>query len=268
VTGSRSEWLPFHQVARVCIPEGYEAKAHLVPKERQRGSTGVEVDLEDVVREVVHYRDVMDLNLRVLRDGMFHVVYPDPEMRSCQWVYEESDRVVADSSSEVEFRPGHDPVNHWWFGWGLSLVERGPFPWTTWMQDEVQSLAPEGAANDKYQTRLKIRMLGEAMEDFRKNGISRYFAGHKDSHMHNLWRHRVRFRIAMNGTANPRESRSASVPVGFESVPMETDMMSDEDIGVGLLYSESAFEKISWPHIPKPISGDLRVTLEETGGGA
>jgi hypothetical protein len=49
---------------------------------------------------------------------------------------------------------------------------------------------------------------------------------------------------------------------------METDMMSDEDIGVGLLYSESAFEKISWPHIPKPINGDLRVTLEETGGGA
>ena len=262
VTGSRSEWLPYAPVARVCIPAGYEPTAMVVPKERRRGSQGVEVDLEDVVREVVYYEDVMDLNLNVLGDGIFNVVYPDPEMRGCQWVYEEADRVVADKNGEVEFKGGHDPVNHWWFGWGLSLVERGPFAWTAWMCDEVKSLAREGASNDKYGTLLKIELLGDAMEDFRKNGIARYFFGHKDKHVHNLWRDRIRFRIAMNGTANPRNSRVSSIPVGFETVPMEKDMMAEADTGTGILYNEARWEFFGWPNISKSIQGDLKVYLE------
>lgn len=262
VTGSRSEWLPFAPVARVCIPQGYEPTARLVPKARSRGSRGIEVPLEDVVREVVYYKDVMDLNLRVLKHGMFNVVYPDPEMRGCQWVYDESDRVVADGRDEVKFS-ADDPVDHWWFGWGLSLVERGPWAWTAWICDEVQSLAPQGAANDKYLTRLKIRMLGEAMEDFRKNGIARYFAGHKDKHMHDLWRDRIGFRIHMNGTANPTKGRSSSHPVGFGTVPMQQDMMSDADIGEAVIYDESEFEKVSWPNIEKPVHGDLKVYLDK-----
>lgn len=261
VTGSRSEWLPFHRVARVCIPKGFRATARVVPKEKDRSTMGKEVPLEDVVREVVYYSDVMDLNLNKIQDGMFHVVFPDPEMRGCQWVYEESDRVVASRTDEVEFRGGHDPVDHWWFGWGLSLVERGPFPWTVWMCDEVQSFAPEEAANDKYGTRLKVKLLGEAMEDMRKNGIARYFAGHKDKHLHNLIRDRIRWRICTNGTANPRESRSSSIPVGFESVPMNSKLTVDMDIGEALLYNEAHFEAINWPEISKPISGDLKVFL-------
>jgi hypothetical protein len=264
VTGSRSEWLPFAPVARVCIPEGYDVTARFVPKERSRGTMGTEVPLEDVVREVVTYRDVMDLNLRVLQDGMFNVVYPDPQLRGCQWVYEESDRVVADSREEISFDQD-DPTNHWWFGWGLSLVERGPFPWTAWMCDEVQSLAPEGAANDKYQTRLKIKMLGEAMEDFRKNGIARYFAGHLDKHMHSLWRDRILFRICMSRTKNPVSSNQSSIPVGFETVPMNHDLMSEAKIGEGLIYSQTRFDYVSWPEIPKPINGDLKVYLEPNG---
>jgi len=267
VTGSRSEWLPYAEVARLCIPEGYEPRAKLVPKERTRGSHGVEVDLEDVVREVVYYKDIMDLNLRVLQDGQFNVVYPDPEMRGAQWLYEESDRVVAGRTSELEFS-SDDPVDHWWFGWGLSLVERGPWAWTAWFCDEVKSLAPEGAANDKYHTRLKIELLGEVMEDFRKNGIARYFFGHKDKHLHSLIRDRIRFRIAMNGTANPRKTRASSIPVGFEAVPMREDLMSDRPIGSALLYNESRFELMTWPNIPKPVEGDLKVYLEPDDGSS
>jgi hypothetical protein len=267
VTGSRSEWLPYAPIARVCIPKGYEATALLVPKERNRSSMGTEVPLDDVVREVVTYSDVMDLNLNVLGDGMFNVVYPDPEMRGCQWVYEESDRVVASKRSEVEFTGGHDPVDHWWFGWGLSLVERGPFPWTAWMCDEVQSLAPQGAANDKYLTHLKVRLLGESMEDFRKNGIARYFAGHKDKHLHDLIRDRIRWRVCMNGTKNPTKDDKGSIPVGMETVKMNTDHTTEMDIGEGLLYTEQNFEPISWPEISKPVNGDLKVYLNEAGSG-
>ena len=267
VTGSRSEWLPYAPIARVCVPAGYEPRAMLVPKERTRGSHGVEVPLEDVVREVVPYTDIMDLNLRVLQDGQFNVVYPDPEMRAAQWLYEESDRVVAGRSSEVEFK-ATDPVDHWWFAWGLSLVEKGPWAWTAWFCDEVKSLCPEGAANDKYNTRLKIELLGEVMEDFRKNGIARYFFGHKDKHLHNLIRDRIRFRMAMNGTANPRKTRQSSIPVGFETVPMREDLMSDRPIGSALLYNEARFELMGWPNIPKPVEGDLKVYLEPADGSS
>jgi len=170
--------------------------------------------------------------------------------------------VIADSSSEVEFKGGHDPPAHWWYGWVLSLVERGPFPWTSWFCDEVQSLAPEGAASDKYGTLLKIRLLGEATEDLRKNGVTRWFAGHKDKHLHNLLRDRVRWRIAMNGSANPHGSSS---PVGMETVPMNHDLTSGWDVGEALLYNESSFEPISWPNIEKPINGDLKVYLNKAG---
>jgi hypothetical protein len=256
-TGSRSEWLPYAPVAHVCLPKGYEATARVVPKGGNRNSMGKEVPLEDVVRKVTYYSDIMDLNLNVLQDGVFHVVYPDPKMRGCQWVYEESDKVV----DGVKFQEG-DPVDHWWFGWALSLVERGPFDWTTWICDEVASLAREGVSKDKYATLQKVQLAGTAVEDFRKNGIIGLFFGHKDKHLHNLWTDRIRWRVAMNGTANPHGSSS---PKGFESVPMTDDITSDLDIGEAVMYNEQAFTwpPISWPPIEKPIHGDLKVYLSE-----
>ncbi|QIB73549.1 ATP-binding protein [Halogeometricum borinquense] len=267
VTGSRSEWLPYAPIARVCIPKGYDATARLVPKERIPGIEGKEVDLEDVVREVVTYRDVMDLNLRVLEPGCFHVVFPDPKLRGCQYVYEESDRVVANKRHEVRFDED-DPTDHWWFGWGLSQVEQPVPGWVAWFCDEVQSLAAEGVANDKFLTRMKVKLLGESMEDFRKNGVARYFAGHKYKHAHILWRDRIRFRIHMSGSANPRTTRQSSVPAGLSDVPMTEDLMKTAPIGTGLLYDEGTFEVIKWPNTPKPIKGDLKVYLDPDDGSS
>jgi hypothetical protein len=266
-TGSRAGWLPFAPIARVCIPEGYETRSVLVPKEESANLPTVEVDLEDIAREVVTYRDVMDLNQRVLSSGMFHVVFADPELRGCQWIYEESDRRVANKRHEVEFTE-EDPTDHWWFGWGLSLVER-PLPgWVAWFYDEVQALAAEGVANDKFLTRMKVKLIGESMEDFRKNGIARYFAGHKYKHIHSLWSDRINWRIHTSGLSNPRLSYKGSIPSSLGGVPMEKDLMSDANIGDAILYDESSFEVIHWPAIPTPIKGDLKVFLDpesETG---
>jgi hypothetical protein len=78
-------------------------------------------------------------------------------------------------------------------------------------------------------------------------------------------RDRIRWRITMNQTANPTSSRSSSHPVGFETVPMHTDWTSEMSIGEGLLYNESRFEPITWPDIPKPIDGDLKIYLDKRG---
>lgn len=262
VTDSRSEWLPFAPITRLCVPHGYEVSGTLVPKERSPDAPTAPVDMENVVREVVHYRDVAHLNQEVLEPGCFHVVLPDPQMRGCQYIYEESDKRIANRRTEMEFT-SDDPVNHWWFGWGLSTVEMALPGWLAWFCDEVQSLAAEGVANDQYHTRMKVKLLGSSMEDWRKNGVARYFAGHKYHHMHSLWRSRIRFRLHTSGMANPRMSRSSSIPAGMESVPMQHEIIKNEPIGQGVLYDESEFEVIKWPPSAKPVSGDLKVSMNE-----
>ncbi|WP_435065944.1 ATP-binding protein [Halobaculum sp. EA56] len=262
-TGSRSEWFPFHQVARVCLPKGYEANAYLVKKERGRDSMGIPVRLEDVVREVRYYSDIMDLNLNVLGDGVFNVVYPDPSMRGCQWVYETSDKRY----EGLQYKKG-DPVDHWWTAWGASLVERGPFPWTDWFCDEIKTVASEGAGKDQWATLQKITFLADCVEDFRKNGISLFAYGHKDKHLHNLVTDRVRWRICMNGTANPTKGSKSSYPKGFETVPMEKELTTGFDTGEALVFTEERFEEFSWPKISKPGNFDLKVYLEESSPGA
>lgn len=271
-SGNRTEWTPFAPVARVCIPAGYRARAHLVSVNKSEPER-YEIPLESVVREVVHYNDVVDLNQRVLQSGMFHVVYPDPQLRGCQWVYENASAEYQKDTASLDgdlFEAGRDPATHWWFGWALSLVSMGPFPWTTWVCDEAKSLAPEGASKDSFGTYQKVKLLGDAIADFRKNGISGWFFGHKEKHLHNQIRDRIRWRIQMNSSANPVKNRSSTYPVGFETVPMTSPRLTlNMDIGEGLLFNEEHFEGVSWPKIDSPSDKfDLTVAIEKSSSSS
>lgn len=263
-SGARTDWADFAPVARVCIPEGYRATARFVSTDKSRYET-VPVNLGDIVREVVHYSDIMHLNREVLKPGMFHVVYPDREFRGCQWVYEQSEK----KKDGLEFVAGRDPASHWWFGWTLSLVETGPYPWTTWICDEIKDIAPEGAAKDAFATLQKVELLGDAIADFRKNGISAWFFGHREKHLHNVIRDRIRWRIQMNGAPNPTTTpEGAPVPVGYDTVPMKHDLTTDMDIGEALIYNQENFEGISWPKIESfSADWDLKVNIEPATGG-
>lgn len=252
---ARSEWLPFAPWACVCLPEGVDITARFVPKAKTQ--QGFEVDLEDVVREVVRYRNPHHLNHELLTEGQFHVVYPDPKMRGLQSVYESTQEKQYD---ELEFTED-DPLNHWWFGYILSRIEEGPYQWTSLIFDEIGDIAPEAARNDEYAHYQKVEMLKDSMVDARKKGLSIFMFGHTESDIHSMVRRKIRWRIAMAGKANP--TRGSQV-VGFNAVPMDSDITAELDVGTMVPYNESRFE---WPGVqfanyPDPVDMKLKVEYE------
>jgi hypothetical protein len=249
---ARSEWLPYAPWARVCLPEGVDVTARFVPKIPTQD--GFDVDLEDVVREVVRYRNPKHLNHELLKEGQFHVVYPDPEMRGIQSIYEDTQEKQYDG---LEFT-AEDPLNHWWFGYILSRVEEGPYHWTSLIFDEIGDIAPEAARNDEYSHYQKIELFKDCMVDARKTGLSIFMFGHTESDIHSMIRRKIRWRIAMAGKANPT---SGSQVVGFNSVPMNENLSSELDVGWMIPYNESRFEYpgVKFANFPDPVDMTLKV---------
>lgn len=249
---ARSEWLPYAPWARVCLPEGVDVNARFVPKIPTQD--GFDVELEDVVREVVRYRNPKHLNHELLKEGQFHVVYPDPEMRGIQSIYEDTQEKQYDG---LEFT-ADDPLNHWWFGYILSRVEQGPYHWTSLIFDEIGDIAPEAARNDEYSHYQKVELFKDCMVDARKTGLSIFMFGHTESDIHSMIRRKIRWRVAMAGKANPT---SSSQVVGFNNVPMNENLSSNLDVGMMIPYNESRFE---WPGVkfanfPDPVDMTLKV---------
>jgi hypothetical protein len=253
---SRSEWLPFAPWARVCLPKGVDVRAEFVPKIPTQ--EGFEVELEEIVREVVRYNDVVDLNKRVLQPGMFHVVYPDPRMRGCQWVYEQDQEKQYEG---LEFS-AEDPTNHWWFGWMHARVSQGPHHFSSVMFDEIGDIAPESASKDEFSHYQKVELLKDCWVDARKYGHSIFAFGHSETDIHSMIRRKIRWRATMAGSTNPT---SAGGIVGFGKVPMEEDIMSSRDVGDVLVYNEGDFQypPLNTTHIASPTSMTLKVSFQE-----
>jgi len=252
---NRSEWLPFKNYARVCLPASVkgEVTSRWQPRDPTREQR--EADLADVVREVVYYDDPVDLWRNKLLNGGLNVVYPDPAMRGCNAVLERSERTY-----EFEFAPTDPPV-HWWIAAKLARVgPRTPNHWTNIVFDEIGDLAPEHASQDEYSTYDKIQLLRDVYADFRKYGVSEYMFGHVEADIHHLIRHKVRWRVTMNGTANPT---SSSQVVGFETVPMRTDLTSRLDVGECLIWSEQNFELLGWNNVESPTADTLTLDFGE-----
>lgn len=253
---SRSEWLPFAPWARVCLPKGVDVRAEFVPKNPTQ--EGFEVELEEIVREVVRYNDVVDLNKRVLKPGVFHVVYPDPRMRGCQWVYEQDPEKQYDG---LEFSTD-DPINHWWFGWMHARVSQGPHHFSSVMFDEIGDIAPESASKDEFSHYQKVELLKDCWVDARKYGHSIFAFGHSEADIHSMIRRKIRWRATMAGSTNPTKAGGI---VGFGKVPMDEDIMSSRDVGDVLIYNEGEFQfpPLNTTHIESPTSMTLKVAYQE-----
>ncbi len=256
---SRSEWLPLAPWTRLCLPKGTDPEIRLDAKNPSEPSVTISVDeLEEIVREVVRYRDPVDLNHRVLQQGAFHVVYPDPSMRNCQAIYEESDERTVDPPQRGELFDEEDPANHWWFAWMLARVEHGPFHFTAWICDELGDIMPQGAQKDQFGSYQKVELAKDVWVDLRKMGVSFYGFLHTESDAHEKIRRKLRWRCQMPTTANPT---GASGVVGFDRVPMETDITSRRSVGTALMYTETNFELFKWKNMPRATNHNLKIKL-------
>ncbi len=256
---SRSEWLPLAPWTRLCLPEGVDPEIRLDAKNPTEPSVTISVDeLEEIVREVVRYRDPVDLNHRVLQQGAFHVVYPDPTMSGCQEIYEASDERTVDPPQRGELFASEDPANHWWFAWMLARVEHGPYHFTAWMCDELGDIMPQSAQKDSFGTYQKVDLAQDVWVDLRKMGVSFYGFLHDETEAHEKIRRKLRWRCQMPRTANPT---SASGLVGFSRVQMETDLTSHLGPGTALMYTETNFELFKWKNMPRASNHNLKIKL-------
>jgi hypothetical protein len=258
---ARSEWLPFAPITRVALPAGVDVDATLVPKD-PREEYVEDVAMSDIAREVVRYDSPQHLNRELLEPGMFHVVYPDPEMAGCQRVYQASGEKQYDppAGRETLFGP-EDPANHWWFAWVLDRVENGPNHWTSVILDEIGDIAPQTARKDSFGTYQKVELLRDSFADARKFGLSLFASGHNEGDIHSKVRKKMRWRVQMPGGANP--TRAGQV-AGFESVPMDRTMTQDWSLGTLLVYNERHFDKIKIGPIESPISHELKLSMGES----
>lgn len=252
-TESRSEWVRFAPWAKVLVPASCDVEARVVSGAEADETYDREVALEDIAREVVSYDDVRDLNANHLEPGKFHVVYPDPEKVGCQSLYERSSKEY----DGIEFRPG-GPVDHWWFSWVLDRVENGPFEWTSFLWDEVGDILSQDASKDDYATYQKIQLYRDCHVDARKTSLSIFKWAQNREDLHEKIRRKVRWRVTLNGRANPTKG---SQVVGWNNVPMNTDLTSRMSLGTALMWTETNFEAFRWPDIPKPAPEELRVRL-------
>ncbi|WP_128478337.1 ATP-binding protein [Halorussus pelagicus] len=249
---SRSEWISFAPWAKVCLPSSCEVEA-MVVSTSEGDAYRRAVRLEDVVREVVYYDDPMDLCQNHLESGKFHVVYPDPQMTGCQDLYERSPK----RKDGLEFSPD-DPVNHWWVGFLLARVEHGSFIWTALLADEIGDMIPQSASKDQFASYQKVELYRDLFIDSRKYKLSVYHAGQNAEDAHEKVKRKHRWRVTLNGRANPTR---ASQVVGVNRVPMYKDLTSDMPTGRGLFWTETNFAAFAWPNIPKPTEEELRVHL-------
>jgi len=257
-SSSRSEWLALAPWTVLCLPEGVPINARLESKNPNDPAVVLDRDdLEGIVREVRTYSGPVDLNRNVLDEGTFHVVYPDPQLRGCQEIYEASPERRYDTPPDrKDLFSEEDPASHFWFAWVLARVEHGPHDWTTWICDEIGDIAPQSARKDSYGSYQKVELLKDVWVDARKFGLSIYLFGHSEVDIHQSIRHKIRWRIQMPKTANPT---TASEVVGFESVPMETDLTSRNPVGKALMYTETNFESFRWKDVSGPTDYKLKI---------
>jgi len=182
-------------------------------------------------------------------------VYPDPDFRRCQEIYRQSPREWG-----VEFEPG-DPAAHWWVSWLQDRVENGPYTYTSAFLDEIAEVIPQEASKDQFTTYQKVMLYRDVYIDARKYGLSVYQWGQNREDVHEKVRRKERWRVTMNGRANPTSSSSV---VGWNSVPMNTDLTSSMPIGKALAWTQTNFEPFAWPDIPMPADEELKVSLTST----
>ncbi len=265
-----SGWLPFREWTTLYLP----ANAECTPQWMYEGSdrpADTDADLDTLVRDVYYYEDVFDL-LEELGDrkaGTFNVVYPDPSFSGCA----EATEALENVAGRLPFVPEWDaddpadatPLIQWWFGFWFARKEHGPFVWMSLIFDEVGDWLEEGARQDASRLYDKIKSLRKVWAASRKRLMSMYFFAHKEANVHWMVREEFKWRVHMpDGSPNPNQNQRSTIPQGFDTVQMYGDIMSDKDVGVGLIYTQNEFAYFTWMDSGDPEIGDRWLKIDLT----
>ncbi|MCO8267433.1 hypothetical protein NKF06_12755 [Haloferax sp. AB510] len=268
---ARSEWLRLKDWATVWLPEHASIEATWEDEDAGR----YDADIEAVARDVRYYHDVLDLvdQLAEQKPGTFNVVYPDPSFSGCRELTEETQRV----GEPLPFVPTWEadpsegrhatPLTDWWFAFILARTEHGTHVgWTALIFDEVGDFVPQSARNSPGR-RLwdKIELLRSLWAESRRARFSQFYFGHYEENVHEKIRREFKWRIQMpDGSPNPVKNVRGTWPLGFDNIPMTSDLTSGLPIGTGLCYNTAKFSYFGWKDVaeaPEDETRWLRVRL-------
>ncbi|TKX78814.1 hypothetical protein EXE53_19205 [Halorubrum sp. SD626R] len=269
---NRSEWTPFADWATVWLPRHSGVNARWVFEDDTREPESIG-SLDDIARSVRYYDDVPDL-VDQLGDhpaGTFNVVYPDASFSGCSEISRKSSRVSGTLPFTPEWIAGEDdeptPLTHWWFAFMLARIEfANSNGWWSWMFDEAADLVPPSVEQDEHKTHSKLMLFRNLMQDSRRSRFSVYLTIHRESQINWRVREEHMWRVDMpDSTPNPRRKSKRSIPHGFSTVPMISDIMSDRQIGQALMFNERNFSLYQWSDIKADDDGEgvLKLGLGE-----
>lgn len=269
---NRSEWTPLADWATVWLPRHASVDTRQVFEDDRRAPEYVG-DLDTIARSVRYYDDVLELIDELGRhpEGSFNVVYPDPSFSGCEALTRESSRVSGTLPFTPEWTAGPDgdatPLTHWWFAFMLARIEfADSHGWWSWMFDEAADLVPPSVQQDAHKTHDKLMLFRNLMQDSRRERFSVYLTIHRESQINWRVREEHMWRVDMpDGTPNPRQNSKRSIPKGFSTVPMYSDIMSDRKIGQALMYNERNFSLYQWKDLKHDddSEGVLKIELSQ-----
>lgn len=271
-----SGWQTLRWWTTLWLPERAGVDATWVYEQRGDRSREPVDDLEDVVRDVRYYEDVVDL-VDKLGDApvpSFNVVYPDPSFAGCERVMLESNKtgevLPYTPAWEADDNASPTPLPQWWIAFLLAQLEHGHFDaFMSWICDEAhQVFGPANPSQDDHKTDKKFDLAGQLLNEARKRMLSWYLTTQSEGKIDYRILREVTTRIQLaDGRPNPVKDRQSTHPYGFEIVPMDVDFLSNRDSpGRGLCYveGETGFAEFTWD-VPEPHPDDenrwLKISL-------
>lgn len=256
-TNERTEWMAFAPYATLVVPEGMGTRIRIVPEDVSVDE--FVVDATEIARDVIRYESVQDL-MKKLVPGQFYVVFPDPLHRGCNDVSKFNYITHRQTTPVGEEGPTQPTdADQWWFAFVAHRISGDVFPHPTFINlDEAGNLLDADAEKDIHEHYDKIKWFRDKYADARKKGLSFSYQAHALSEVHPFARQKIRWRLTMNGNSPPIGRK---LP-GDRSCPLNTDLTSDMDAGMGVAWKAPNFCKVKWPNLKGQTKLDAEVSID------
>ncbi|MBP1985938.1 hypothetical protein [Halolamina salifodinae] len=231
------EVLPLAPWMTILAPAGVDINAVAKPTAYQLPD--VEIDLEDIFRDVVRYTDPIDIFEKVVPGGIYGVL-PDPHFRLCEELVNATYISGPEADEPNEITPLRDYAH--------ALLEvrakRDVFLHrTTLIVDEFGDLVPENPEDNEHDEKDKVNEWPKRYGKLRKKDGSMFAMSHSLSEPTHKVLEKERWFATMPRTPVPSSSRA-----GLGDVALPSGKPKFLDVGSCFIWDSVNYVEVSWPN--------------------
>ena len=233
------ECLPLAPWMTVAVPEGIEYEVYAKP--RAPTLPTVEIELTDVFRDTITYRNPRDLMTKIVPGGLYAVL-PDPLFRGCSQLTQATYTPAREADNPGEVTPLRD-VNHAFLK--TRAVDDEFLHPTLMVNDEFSDLVPLNPEADENDTNRKVKDYPKALGKARKKNLSTMNLSHSISRCDEGVREKNRWFVTMPNTPPPSSTLS-----GIGKVPIDMGYINKfvDRKGKAAIWRNQHYAPIEWPN--------------------